>query len=441
MNRDEYINQVIALVNSRADKREIRRELEAHIDDRIEYFTESGYDSDLATQRAVEKMGSPTDVAVSMEKLHNHTHWIIMSVAFTLLYIVGLVFANVRSYDFAIINFVDFEEVSQVGSIVSVLIFLCGALAFLSTFKSKSTVLLWIFGIVSIATPLLSGYALIPFAYQLVSIFTDFPAAVICNEPFFNIGEVFWHIDDLFVNGMPTFIFYLLVIICILISLLCVVSGIVSIAYAKDICSDSPSKGFEKRVKKYTLLLIIISAVALTGTACEEIYDSVYYHKVNKTFTDNLSSNFESAKAEFDSITLPMSSQQVTELAEAKNLSDYEIDDMEFGMLGLYQNEAFTVQINDNDYDGIYENKRMFSTNFVNLSSEQTEKITSLSSGSSIEELENIVGAENITDYRETADGDNIKTEINIYTFNGKDYWFYYENGVLTETEFYTGEE
>lgn len=441
MNRDEYINRVIALVRSHADKREIRRELEAHIDDRIEYFTEAGYESDAATQRAIEKMGSPTDVAVSMEKLHNYTHWVIMSVAFTLLYIVGLVFSNISSHDFAIINFVDFNEVSEVGSIVSVLIFLCGAFAFLSTFKSKSTVLLWTFGIVSIATPLLSGYALIPFAYQLVSIFTDFPAAVMFNEPFFNTGEVFWHIDDFFVNGMPLPVFYMLVILCILISLLCVVSGIVSIAYARDICSDSPSKGLEKRAKKYALLLLIISVVALTGTACEEIYDSAYYNKINKTFTENLSGNFECAKAEFDSITLPMTSQEVTELAREKNLSDYEIDDMEFGMLAFYQNEAFTVQLNDNDYDGIYENKRMFSTNFVDLSSEQTEKIKSLNKGSSIEELENIAGAENITDYRETAEGDNIKTEINIYTFNGKDYWFYYENGVLTETEFYTGEE
>lgn len=441
MNRDEYINRVISLVNSRADKREIRRELEAHIDDRIEYFTESGYDRESATQRAVEKMGSPTDVAVSMEKLHNHTHWVIMSVAFIFVYIIGLIFADVRFYDFAIINLIDFEEVSRVGSIVSVLIFLCGAFAFLSTFKSKSTVLLWIFGIVSIATPLLSGYALIPFAYQLVSIFTDFPAAVMFNEPFFNTGEVFWHIDDLFVNGMPLPVFYSLVILCILISLLCVVSGIVSIAYARDICSDSPSNGLEKRAKKYALLLLIISAVALTGTACEGIYDSVYYYRENKAFTDNLSSNFENAKAEFDNITLPMTSQQVSELAREKNLTDYDIDEMKYGMLAFYQNEAFTVQLNDNDDDGIYENKRMFSTNFVDLSSEQTEKIKSLNKGSSIEELENIAGAENITDYRETAEGDNIKTEINIYTFNGKDYWFYYENGVLTETEFYTGEE
>ncbi|MGN0536136.1 MAG: permease prefix domain 1-containing protein [Eubacterium sp.] len=441
MNRDEYINRVISLVNSRADKREIRRELEAHIDDRIEYFTESGYDRESATQRAVEKMGSPTDVAVSMEKLHNHTHWVIMSVAFTFVYIIGLVFADVRFYDFGIINLVDFEEVSRVGSIVSVLIFLCGALAFLSSFKSKSTVLLWIFGIVSIATPVVSCYALIPFAYQLVSIFTDFPAAVICNEPFFNIGEVFWHIDDLFVNGMPTFIFYSLVILCILISLLCVVSGIVSLAYARELSSDFSSKGFEKRVKKYALLLIIISVVALTGTACEEIYDSVYYYKENKAFTNNLSSNFENAKAEYDSITLPMTSQQVLELAEEKNLTDYDIDEMKYGMLAFYQNEAFTVQLNDDDDDGIYENKRMFSTNFVNLSDEQTEKIYSLNKGSSIEELEEIVGSENITDYRETVEGDITKTAVNIYTFNGKDYWFYYENGVLTETDFYTGEE
>lgn len=441
MNRDEYINRVISLVNSRADKREIRRELEAHIDDRIEYFTESGYDRESATQKAVEKMGSPTDVAVSMEKLHNHTHWVIMSVAFTLLYIIGLVFADVRFYDFGIINLVDFEEVSRVGSFVSVLIFLCGALAFLSSFKSKSTVLLWIFGIVSIATPVVSCYALIPFAYQLVSIFTDFPAAVIFNEPFFNTGEVFWHIDDLFVNGMPLPVFYSLVILCILISLLCVVTGIVSVIYANELSSDSPSKGFEKKVKKYALFILIISVIALMGTACEGIYDSVYYYKENKAFTDKLSNNFENAKAEFDSITLPMTSQQVLELAEEKNLTDYDIDEMKYGVLAFYQNEAFTVQLNDNDDDGIYENKRMFSTNFVNLSSEQTEKINSLNKGSSIEELEEIVGSENITDYRETVEGDITKIAVNIYTFNGKDYWFYYENGVLTEMDFYTGEE
>lgn len=82
--RKDYINSVLEQIDDKTVRREIRKELSAHIDDREEYFKDCGYDDEQAAQMAVERMGSPEAAADGFSKVHNKAHKII-SVIFALL--------------------------------------------------------------------------------------------------------------------------------------------------------------------------------------------------------------------------------------------------------------------------------------------------------------------------------------------------------------------
>ncbi len=442
INKEDYISQVVSLIKNKNTKREIKNEIEAHIEDRIKYYTDAGYELDCATKKAVEKMGSAEDVAKSMAKLHNNTLWVILSILLMIFYIVGLIIANIKFYDFSIINMVDFTEVNEFGSFISVLIFLAGTLAFYTAVKSRNSLLLILHGVISIATPVVSMYAMIPFGYQLVSIVTDFPAAIIAKESFFNSNEIFWKLDDLFPSGIPLCIYYTLTIICILISLLCVVWGIISLVYAKELNLDKRSNQFEIKVKRFSTFLIILSVAALAGTCAEGIYDFAITARENKAYEENLTDNVIKAKEEFDALIIPQSADEVKTLAIKKGLQDYDISEMEYGMLMVYQNDAYTIQIRDDDEDGIYESKRLFSAHTASLSKENKAKLTALEKGSRIENLIEIADFSNITDYTQTVDGDITAVSVSIYCAEDEEsYAFEYENGILVETFFDEEEE
>ena len=70
MNRQEYINTILEYVDGKAVKREIKKELSAHIDDREQYYRDIGYDDETAAQKAMEHMGSPEAAADGFSKVH-----------------------------------------------------------------------------------------------------------------------------------------------------------------------------------------------------------------------------------------------------------------------------------------------------------------------------------------------------------------------------------
>lgn len=69
-NRDKYISDVLERVKNKSARLEIEKELQAHIDDRIEYYTDAGYDLDYAEKMALSKMGSPEKIGEEMNKVH-----------------------------------------------------------------------------------------------------------------------------------------------------------------------------------------------------------------------------------------------------------------------------------------------------------------------------------------------------------------------------------
>lgn len=442
MDKNEYLSKVISLVKGKHAKREIEKELSSHIDDRIDYYTDAGYDREYATAHAIEMMGSPTDVAKSMEKLYNNTLWVILSILSMLCYIAGMIYVRINPIDFAVINMVDFDELSTLPCVLSVLIFLAGALAFCFAKKSKSSLLLTVFGVLGITAPIFSLYAQIPFGYQAISLFTDFPVAIITKQPFFE-GEVFWHLDDLFESGINIGITYSLVVISVLISLMSVVMGIVSLVYAKELSSGIASAKFEKRVNKFAVFVLVLSLFTLTVTLSEVAYDNIYYGKINAEFDASLDSNYENALYEFEQLNIPMTKDEVKALAKEKDVPDFEIDDIDsFGFVTIYQNDAYNIIISDDYEDGIFECKRFLALYNNEIIREQAEALKKLKKGDSIDKLFAVVSYRGFSDYSESVDVVNGDKIINVcVSYKDESFSIMFENDKLVDTSFFEEEE
>ncbi len=70
MRKDEYIQEVISRIENKKAKAEVEKELSNHIDDRISYYTDAGWDEETANEKAMEHMGAPEKVSEEMGKLH-----------------------------------------------------------------------------------------------------------------------------------------------------------------------------------------------------------------------------------------------------------------------------------------------------------------------------------------------------------------------------------
>ncbi len=442
MDKKEYLYYVISLVKSNYAKREIEKELSSHIDDRIDYYTDAGYDQEYATAHAIEMMGNPIDVAISMEKLYNNTLWVILSILSMLFYVAGLIYAIINPVDFGIINMVDFVELSTLPCVISVLIFFAGALAFWFAKKSKSSILLTVFGVLGIAAPIISPYAQIPFGYQAISLFTDFPVAIITNQPFFE-GEVFWHLDDLFESGLSLGITYALIILSVLVSLMCVVMGIVSLVYAKELRGGITSVKFEKRVNKFAVLVLVLSLFTLTVTASEIAYDVIYYGKINAEFDASLDSNYEDALYEFEQLNIPMTKDDVKSLAKKKGVSEFELEDIDtIGSVNLFSNDAYQIIISDDYEDGIFECKRFVASYDNDITKEQNNALKKLKKGDSIDKLFAVVGYREFSDYSESVDVVNGDKIVNIcVSYKDESFSIMFKNDKLVDTSFFEEEE
>ncbi len=104
MTREEYIESVVANINDKQTREEIAAEIAAHIDDRIRFYTDAGYDYDYALSQALEKMGNSEAVSQSMSRLYKNNfgdkfaaYWILLS---NVVCILLVTLALWESYDF-----------------------------------------------------------------------------------------------------------------------------------------------------------------------------------------------------------------------------------------------------------------------------------------------------------------------------------------------------
>ena len=68
---NKFIKDVLTYVKFPFDRESIKKELEDHITEKIEYYCEQGYDLDKAEDIAIEDMGNSRDIGVELNKQHN----------------------------------------------------------------------------------------------------------------------------------------------------------------------------------------------------------------------------------------------------------------------------------------------------------------------------------------------------------------------------------
>ena len=78
MTRQEFLDQVLSpLGRLTAEEREnVRRELEEHVEDRMEVLLEMGWDAELAEARCLEAMGDPAEIGREMAKQYRGKGWL-----------------------------------------------------------------------------------------------------------------------------------------------------------------------------------------------------------------------------------------------------------------------------------------------------------------------------------------------------------------------------
>ncbi|MDE5995586.1 MAG: permease prefix domain 1-containing protein [Eubacterium sp.] len=177
MNKQEFIEEVLWQIDGKAYLNEIKAELEDHIEDRKEYYTNAGYDSEIAEEKAVAHMGSAEDIGEEMNMLYNYKMHKIISIAGFSLLIISLPFQWGLSYMFSgIFSFVKYIAVFN-------LIFL--AIIYRSTLYSRGRVLMLLQGIISfcmvfyMASDLLGLFDLI-ISYSCIAAITFFIHGIVC---------------------------------------------------------------------------------------------------------------------------------------------------------------------------------------------------------------------------------------------------------------------
>lgn len=73
MTKEEYIESIVSQIDDKAARAEFRREIEAHLDDRIAFYTDAGYDYDYALDKAISRMGDTATVGSQMNNLYDTT--------------------------------------------------------------------------------------------------------------------------------------------------------------------------------------------------------------------------------------------------------------------------------------------------------------------------------------------------------------------------------
>ncbi len=67
---NKFLNRVTELIRDKGVGKLISAELESHLLDKIDYYTEIGYSREEAVKKATEEMGDPDDTAVPLNSLH-----------------------------------------------------------------------------------------------------------------------------------------------------------------------------------------------------------------------------------------------------------------------------------------------------------------------------------------------------------------------------------
>lgn len=172
MNIEEYIEKASQSISGKRQRLDFQREMRSHLEDRIEFYTDAGWDRETAIQKTLDRMGDPETVGNKMGRVHSNTASIVFDVLFVM---ASIVFAYYLFISYSIASpFTDFAGITgNVGGLNFLeLYFICivPALMLLTNRKGQHKVVMWILYLFSnsyIIFRLVSKYFCSPYLLKL----------------------------------------------------------------------------------------------------------------------------------------------------------------------------------------------------------------------------------------------------------------------------------
>ena len=108
MQSERFLSKVTAYIRSKEAQTHVYDELKQHIEYSKEAWVKKGYTSDEAERKAIEEMGSPSELGKSMDKIHRPKNdWLLISLVAVLL---GASFIPILTFDSTIRFGVDMTD-------------------------------------------------------------------------------------------------------------------------------------------------------------------------------------------------------------------------------------------------------------------------------------------------------------------------------------------
>lgn len=437
MNTKQYIDSVLSHIKNKAYKKDIENEITSHIEERQEYYIQTGYDENQALNNAVKQMGDPDKLGEEMNRLYKNTPALIFSFALLFVFALCLIyyFIGFNFIDFAVIS-TDSEVITVKSLIVSFLAFASGALCFKTVYKNRFSDIALILGIIYLVS-VFAFFIFLPTGNSIFGFFFDFPAVFTEKDFYFFKNEISWGNDKFISNYTLHTIFAYTEIALIG---LFFVSGFINAVFSFKMAVDMKKNTFtenETKYKRFSTILVALTVVCLFTMTAEITADYVKEQNRDIYFAQSQHSDFNKAKNAFEKINVPIKKEDAQKLSdEYKNENDI-IPNYGNDVILIAKNPHYQVFVYDDDSNGIFETKRIYSDfeGGIGVTKNQLSEITE--DMTSVEFIKKI-GLKNVSEYSYTAnDGDT--TEIIILYISDNNnisadekqtfYTYYFKNG------------
>lgn len=246
MTKEEYIESIVSQIDDKAAKAEFRREIEAHLDDRIAFYTDAGYDYDYALDKAIGRMGDTYTVGAQMNNLYDTNRvnvfirilaavYILLSVAFAV-----LVLDETASYT-------AYAEILSYGYIyhLCVVVF---ALTFWLAAKHRNYRVLRLISLCCLITTVgIPLWLPVDLSYTGLASLTETTYYVVSGVQAFTFESA----------GTPNWMYYVFMTYNIFTFVYCVIMPIVGLLYSNQIKSVISGTAKTNVIKRYVYLNII----------------------------------------------------------------------------------------------------------------------------------------------------------------------------------------
>lgn len=410
MNTQLYIENVLKHIKNKSFKRELEDELMAHIHDRIDYFADIGYNDEEAEQKAVEQMGDADELGEKLNRLHGNKAALGVSILLIVVFAVCMIYYFRTALRFMVIS-TDGGELEPSAFIASAISLLSVAVCYRISLKNRFpgvAVTLGALNIAAVAAPFL----FLPAGYSIIGFFTDFPAVFIDKEFYFFYGQISWGIDSYIDwEWLISLISWAEIIFTAMFFLSPLINGIMAIRCGLGMIKDENFVLKEKHFKRFSLILCLLAAFSAIAVTSEISADLIKADNYNKYIQSSFYSDHKNSQEIFDELAVPMRESDVLDLASVTDDEDL-LNDLDHSIFTVSRDLHYTVQLRDDDEDGVFETKRIYLIRDRYLAEKEIAELDeNMSSGQMIRAV-----SDSICDYWYTIDGEVIRERIYVKT-------------------------